>query len=308
MRTISLAVLCGLVAALAAAVAASAEPGTTTAAAAPSRPATSFPYRNGFVGRDDAAGDAQIDSRTGAGAADITRFTISNNRAGFVIFAITINQNSLFDGDYVLVFLDLDRNQGTGCDGDEVVLRSVGRGDAGAPQFELYVCRNGQLAATTNPSYQGQFDAPDRRVLFGLSRAALGVNRFNALAYTVWVPDEQSSFVDLAPDSQYLSYTLQPIPCSELIGRPGARGTYAVGGGSVVLVALRIVGLPARASITVRGAGRSERVRASRSGVANTRRFRGIRLRQGMIFSVSFSSQGCSVSARFRVSRSGRIR
>lgn len=310
MRRISLAVVFGLVAALAAAVAASAEPGTTTEAATALRPTTSLPYRNGFVGRDDPPGDAQIDPRDNTGAADITRFTISNDRAGAVTFAITVNQNSLFNGDFVIVFLDLDRNQNTGCDGDEGVLQAVGRGTA-APLFELYQCRNGQFAAVSHPSYVGAFDAPDRRVLFRISRAGLGVNRFNALAMTLWVPDDQSSFRDFAPDSQYVSYALRPIPCNELL-RPEGEVSFDIfatpQGRRFAYRRMGVENIPAGAVVTIRIGRASATVRANSRGIAVTRRFRGRFIAPRAVVVIRVSAEGCVLTARFRVLGSGRLR
>ena len=322
MRRIGVVLVYGLVTALAAAVAASAgstgglqqqtiASGSPAAVAVPLRPATSLPFRNGLVSRNDPVGDAQVDPRDNLAAADITRFTIQNDRNGFVIFGVTINQDHLFVGDFVIIFLDLDRNQGTGCNGDEGRLLATGRGEGVQPQFTAEVCRGGSFQTFTHPTYQGTFDAPDRRVLFGISVNGIGVRRFAALAATFWEPDEQNSFTDFAPNypnEGYLNYTLRQVPCNELIRRPSLKGTYAVGGGSVVLVGLRVVGLPAGASVTVRGAGRSQTVTANGAGAARLRRFSGIRLRPGIAFTVSVRSQGCSVSARFRVNRSGRIR
>jgi hypothetical protein len=310
-RTISLAVVCGLVAALAAAVAASAQPGTSKEAATSLRPATSLPYRNGFRGVDDVAGDHQSDPRSGDGAADITRLTISNDRAGAVTFAITVNQNSLFVGDFVIIFLDLDRSQSTGCAGDEALLQSVGRG-AAAPLFELYQCRNGQFAAVTHPSYVGTFDAPDRRVLFRLSRAALGVNRFNALAMTVWVPDDQNSFRDFAPDGgQYLTYTLQPIPCNELL-RPQGEVSYDIyatpQGRRFAYRRMGVENIPAGAVVTIRIGRASATVRANSRGIAVTRRFRGRFIAPRTVVVIRVSAEGCVLTARFRVLGSGRLR
>jgi hypothetical protein len=210
-----------------------------------------------------------------------------------------------------VIFVDLDRNQGTGCNGDEVLFQATGMPTGQQEVFEVFSCQSGQFTRVQPATFAAAFDTPSRVVVFRLSARVLGTNRFQALAMTLWEPDDQSSYRDFAPDGSYLVYTVPQIPCNQFI-RPAPEASWSTAvtsrGPQFRYSRLGVERVPARAVVTIRVRGASATVRATTGGVAVSGRFRRFLVPPRSVVAVTIRAEGCSRTVRFRVLGSGRLR
>lgn len=279
------------------------------------RPASAVapaPYKVKLISNRDAFGDAQKDP-SGNAATDISDVTILNDKGGTMIIVITIDQTSLFSGDEVDAFIDTDRNLSTGCTGAEYVLAAVGFNDPTADRFVLGRCSAGRYDfAVPQGSFVGALDTARRQVGFRFDAAAIGGSKqFNYAIGTFWSPTTTATYRDYAPDTGYFTFALEraKIPCKTVFARlvrdPGWVGV--ISGGVLVLRSLRMRGVPAGATVTFRSRSVTERVRAGKSGIANSRRMLNRRLEKGRVILVQIKSGTCSTSIRLRVNSQGRL-
>jgi hypothetical protein len=109
-------------------------------------------------------------------APDITTITISNDDAGVIEMKVTLaNRPTLEPGDELLVYLDTDRNETTGCTalGAEYAFAAVG--DTGPDDlFGVARCVGSALEIFPAASFGGEFDGATGRVSFRIAAGELG--------------------------------------------------------------------------------------------------------------------------------------
>ena len=117
----------------------------------------------------DATGDA-----TGGGP-DLTTVDVANDDAGTIVFRITLsNRTALLEGDSVGVYLDVDKDERTGCIeglGADYQLASVGHAPTRDPGFFLGAClRDHFNPLIPQDSFRGSFQTETQEVVLTVNR------------------------------------------------------------------------------------------------------------------------------------------
>jgi hypothetical protein len=143
----------------------------------------------------DPGGDAGIGT-------DIVGVTVKNDTAGTITIRIA-SANPVVANHAVAVFVDADRNQSTGDEGDEYWF-------FGGPLVgSAFFAWNGSTSVDTSPPsfYAGQAAANVSE--FRINRADIGnVSGFNFVVVSISIDPPKINFWDAAPDRGYYSYDL----------------------------------------------------------------------------------------------------
>jgi hypothetical protein len=245
-------------------------------------------------------------------AADITNLAIFNKKDGKIYVVVTVDQLKIYNGDYVDVYIDTDRNANTGCLGDEYVLQANGVTDPSPDTFKVGKCTSGDTFnfGISQTSFAAEFNESTRQAIFLFTPKTIGgATRFNYSAYTFWVPsaDPNGDYHDKAPDSGRYGFALDQvkISCTSVFGHlvrdPGWRGVSS--GGKLTLTSLRMRGVPAGATVVFRSGSVTETVRAGASGVAQSRRLLRRALSPGTAITVRVTKDTCSTTVTLRVNK-----
>src|SRR5262245_472210 len=181
-----------------------------------------------------------------ARAPDIAEGSVESFTDGLLRFKVALpRQVSMVRGDGFGVFLDSDRNRGTGDGGAEYILAVDGRNGL-PPAIEVYSWSGFVWNRIPGAGLSGRFD-PSVGVVVEINRSELGnVAAFNWLVRTSWVGAAGVLFHDFAPSAtEFFTFqvtppaatttttttptttALPPIPVQKLTGRvgPGAKIT-----------------------------------------------------------------------------------
>ena len=159
----------------------------------------------GVAGADQSYTDPAGDAGVGT---DITTVSVRNDTGGGI--SIQVASASPIVGNHaVAIFIDADRNQSTGGQGDEYWMY-------GGPQTGVgFLAWNGSTFAPTNPASFSVGAAASNVTEFRIGRADLGnVAGFNFVAISISLDGDNLNFWDAAPDSGYFSYDLSLPQCS----------------------------------------------------------------------------------------------
>jgi len=150
----------------------------------------------------DPSGDAGVGT-------DITSLTARNDASGGISIQIA-SASPIVANHAVAIFIDADRNQSTGKDGDEYWM-------FGGPLVGVaFFAWNGSSWAQTNPAGFSVGAAAANVSDFRFTQASIGgVKGFNFVAVSISIDPPTINFWDAAPDRGYYSYdlaTAQPTP------------------------------------------------------------------------------------------------
>jgi len=154
-------------------------------------------------GLDQSYSDPSGDAGPGT---DITSLTVRNDTAGGVSIQLA-SASPIVANHAVALFIDADRNQSTGDDGDEYWM-------FGGPAVGVaFFAWNGSSWAETNPAGFSVGAAASNITEFRFTQAAIGgVSGFNFAAASISIDPPNVSFWDAAPNSGYYSYDIVTAP------------------------------------------------------------------------------------------------
>lgn len=139
---------------------------------------------------------------------DITSMTVRNDQAGEITIQVA-SASPIVGNHAIAVFIDADKNQSTGSDGDEVWM--YGGPFVGAGFFN---CTSGGCSET-NPASFGAGAAAANVTEFRFNRADIGnVTGFNFVVVSISIDPPYLNFWDDAPSSGAFSYDLVFPQCS----------------------------------------------------------------------------------------------
>lgn len=153
------------------------------------------------------------DSRGDAGAGtDITNMTVRNDPAGMVSFQIA-SATAIVANHAVAVFVDSDKNAGTGFNLGPVGVEYYMFG--GPETGVAFLAWNGSTFVEANPASFSVGAAAANVTDFRISRSDLGnTTGFNFLVISISIDGEEVNFWDFAPDSGSYAYDLAISQCS----------------------------------------------------------------------------------------------
>lgn len=276
------------------------------------------------------------DPAEGGTAPDVIAVKVQNDDNANVTFSLTINGKRLISaGDTVFVFIDADRNPGTGdtrFQGADYYFGAAG--SDGTPQVEFCTWRGSWNCAPWTGWGDTVVSATQHVMSFGVrftTKTAFDFNFFVGTLYTD--PATQATTSDLAPDRGSWSYRVAITPDADGDGlRPPADRCPALAGGRYdknkngcpgpfqriqpvfpwdtdpvgkkwLLDKLEVRNIPNGSKVVIAGAGRRETLVAS-GGKVSSRRFTGRTYRSGTPLEVYVTRPG-SVGA-FTILRIGR--
>jgi len=155
------------------------------------------------AGADQSYTDPNGDAGVGT---DITNVTALNDTSGLI--RIQIQSASPIVGNHaVAIFIDADRNQSTGNQGDEYFM-------FGGPEVGIvFLAWNGSQMVVTNPASFSAGQLTSNIQEFRFNKADIGnVSGFNFTLASISIDDDAIRFWDAAPDSGYWSYDLTVPP------------------------------------------------------------------------------------------------
>jgi hypothetical protein len=139
---------------------------------------------------------------------DITSITVRNDQSGLITMQIA-SASPIVGNHAIAVFIDADKNQATGDDGDEAWM--FGGPLVGAAFFS---CSSAGCSETSPGSFSARAAAPNVTE-FRFNRSDIGNSAsFNFVAISISIDPPNVNFWDGAPNSGYFTYDLSFPQCS----------------------------------------------------------------------------------------------
>ena len=143
----------------------------------------------------------------GGAGTDITNLTVRNDASSGVISIQVVSASAVVANHAIAIYIDSDRNQSTGRDGDEYWM-------FGGPLVgTAFFAWNGSAWAETNPASFSAAQVGGNINEFRFNKADIGnVSGFNFVAVSISIDPPKINFWDAAPDRGYYSYDLTTPP------------------------------------------------------------------------------------------------